>query len=51
MKGYSQDIGDDTKGPHIRAVSDGFKVDDLGSDKLWRPEKDLQLLHRFKSAS
>ena len=51
MRGYSQDVGDHTEGPHVGAVADGLEVDHLGSDKLWGPEEDLELFHRLKSAS
>ena len=51
MKGYSQDIGDHSEGPHVRAVADGLEVDHLGGHKLWGTEENLELFHWLESAS
>lgn len=34
-KGYSQQVGDDTKGPDVRSQRQGLKVDGLWCQELW----------------
>ena len=38
---YSQDVGDDPQGPHVRAVPDRLEVDHLRRHELRRAEQDL----------
>lgn len=47
---YSQDIADDTDGPHVCGVADGLEADYLGCHELRRAEQDLQLLHGLELA-